>query len=294
MWDELFDAYDTRYHCNLHRCEVCWPDDFLSGLLKEVSITATLIGARFAGRVAVLGAVPRTQAEGCQFVLGIATLYDMIPDITGRCVDDKGHNLENGDGLRHTVTPQGGTDLLVWRNADNWTAFTDGYHTWVNGPGGLEYRLNSQRFAWKANPGGLPIVPDTYGAGPLSAAQGGQGTGAKQAVTNAAFGNNRGPLVFDGVGSRFVPGETLTIQGTYTPAFVVHGTVQRCTSLPLGPVQGIADASGNARAPLNRDTTWVKGGPTTIMATGSGGSSASLGSAGSLPQVEALPLGCRA
>jgi len=146
-------------------------------------------------------------------------------------VDDEGHNPENGDGLQHTVTPQGGTDLLVWRKADNWTAFTDGYHTWVNGPGGLEYRLNSQRFAWEANPGGLPIVPDTYGAGPLSGAQGGQGTGALLAVTNAAFGNNRGPLVVDVVGSRIVP-----IQGTYTPAFVAHGTIQRGTSVPLGPV----------------------------------------------------------
>jgi hypothetical protein len=39
-----------------------------------------------------------------------------------------------------------------------WTAFTDGYHTWVNGPHGVAERLNSRRFAWEANPDGLPIV----------------------------------------------------------------------------------------------------------------------------------------
>ena len=40
----------------------------------------------------------------------------------------------------------------------SFTAFTDGYHTWVNGPNGVQERLNSQRFAWQANPDGLPVV----------------------------------------------------------------------------------------------------------------------------------------
>ena len=47
---------------------------------------------------------------------------------------------------------------MVWRKADNFTAFTDGYRTWVNGPDGLQQRLNSQRFAWEANPDGLPVI----------------------------------------------------------------------------------------------------------------------------------------
>jgi len=49
--------------------------------------------------------------------------------------------------------------LLVWRKLDNWTTFTDGFHTWVNGPYGLQERLNDQRFGWEANPDGLPVVP---------------------------------------------------------------------------------------------------------------------------------------
>lgn len=37
--------------------------------------------------------------------------------------------------------------------------FTDGYRTWVNGPDGVERRLNSRRFSWEANPRGLPVAP---------------------------------------------------------------------------------------------------------------------------------------
>jgi hypothetical protein len=49
-----------------------------------------------------------------------------------------------------------GGGLLVWRKADNWTAFTDGYRTWINGPAGIQQRLNTQRFSWEPNPDNLP------------------------------------------------------------------------------------------------------------------------------------------
>jgi plastocyanin len=39
----------------------------------------------------------------------------------------------------------------VWRKADNWTAFTDGHQTWLNGPFGLQRRLNTTRFAWEGD-----------------------------------------------------------------------------------------------------------------------------------------------
>ena len=100
-------------------------------------------------------AVPTAHADGCSFVLGFATLEQMIPQQVGQCREEEQHNPANGDGLQHT---SGG--LLVWRKSDNWTAFTDGYHTWINGPHGLEERLNTQRFAWEANPDGLPVVAD--------------------------------------------------------------------------------------------------------------------------------------
>lgn len=91
---------------------------------------------------------------GCRFVLGFATLAHALPRQIGTCADNESHNPLNGDALQHTSTD----GLLVWRKADNWTAFTDGFHSWINGPAGVQERLNTQRFSWEANPGGLPVV----------------------------------------------------------------------------------------------------------------------------------------
>lgn len=106
-----------------------------------------------AGSAAPPTSVPPPAASGCRFVLGFATLAGDLPQKVGQCVSDEGHNPANGDALQRTTD-----GLLVWRKLDNWTAFTDGYHTWISGPRGVAERLNTQRFAWAANPGGLPVV----------------------------------------------------------------------------------------------------------------------------------------
>ena len=99
-------------------------------------------------------AAPLTaQAAGCAFHLGFATLAAMIPTDVGTCLEDENHNPLNGDGLQHTT---GG--LLVWRKSDNWTAFTNGYETWINGPRGLQKRLNEERFPWEAPVSGAPTT----------------------------------------------------------------------------------------------------------------------------------------
>ncbi len=95
-------------------------------------------------------------AADCQFVLGFKTLRDLIGhDNVGECLENEHHNA-TGDSVQQTT---GG--LLVWRKADNWTAFTDGYRTWLNGPNGLEQRLNTERFEWEADyaPGGGIATP---------------------------------------------------------------------------------------------------------------------------------------
>jgi hypothetical protein len=107
--------------------------------MRRIIVALALLGACLP-----LTAVP-AGAEGCSFRLGFATLHDLIPDQVGTCLEDENHNPLNGDALQHTT---GG--LLVWRKADNWTAFTDGYHTWINGPHGLQERLNEERFDWEA------------------------------------------------------------------------------------------------------------------------------------------------
>ena len=97
-----------------------------------------------------------TQAADCQFILGFATLKALIdevegPDKVGECLEDQRFNPLNGDALQQTT---GG--LMVWRKLDNWTAFTDGYRTWINGPHGLQARLNTETFDWEASPPPAP------------------------------------------------------------------------------------------------------------------------------------------
>ena len=87
---------------------------------------------------------PSVGAAECQFVLGFKILRDLVGhDIVGACLESEHYNA-TGDSVQQTT---GG--LLVWRKADNWTAFTDGYHTWINGPNGLVQRLNTERFDWE-------------------------------------------------------------------------------------------------------------------------------------------------
>ena len=85
------------------------------------------------------------QANGCQYILGFSTLHNLIATISGDCVDNQAFAAD-GDALQHTTT-----GLMAWRKRDNWTAFTNGYQTWINGPTGLVARLNSQRFPWEAD-----------------------------------------------------------------------------------------------------------------------------------------------
>jgi hypothetical protein len=108
-----------------------------------------------AGLLALLlstSALPRHSS--CVFLLGFATLHDLIPEVVGDCVDDEYHDSRTGDALQRTTN-----GLLVWRKSDNWTAFTDGSQSWVNGPLGLQQRQNDQRLWWEANPDGLAIIP---------------------------------------------------------------------------------------------------------------------------------------
>lgn len=112
----------------------------------------------------VLGAWPTgaSAAEGCAFVFGFAAMHDRLPGQVGDCTEDERHDVTNGDGLQQTT---GG--LLVWRKADNITAFTDGRQTWLVGPRGLQRRLNTERFPWEANPEGLAIVATTSTSGAI-------------------------------------------------------------------------------------------------------------------------------
>ena len=84
-------------------------------------------------------------AQDCTFQLGFKTLHDLIPDVVGDCLDDEQHNPATGITQQTTTTGQ-----FTWRKADNWTGFSDGQRTWINGPEGLQQRPNGEQFPWEA------------------------------------------------------------------------------------------------------------------------------------------------
>ena len=97
--------------------------------------------------------------DGCQFILGFRALHDAIPDRVGDCLTNQSYDPASGNAIQRTTAWHGKGGLLVWRKADNWTAFTDGSTTWVNGPNGIERRGNSERFAWEGDYGpGLRLL----------------------------------------------------------------------------------------------------------------------------------------
>jgi hypothetical protein len=111
--------------------------------LARVLVTLA-VGAAF-----VPGAPARAQEHpACASVLGFEALRGLLPAEVGVCLEDQQTNVANGDAYQRT---SGG--LLAWRKADNWTAFTDGFRTWISGPAGLQQRLNTERFAWEGDAG---------------------------------------------------------------------------------------------------------------------------------------------
>lgn len=78
------------------------------------------------------------------FVLGFQYLASQIPSIVGTPLDNEQYDPTSGDSIQHTTT-----GLMVWRKADNVTAFTNGAMTWLIGPFGLQIRANDARFGWE-------------------------------------------------------------------------------------------------------------------------------------------------
>jgi peptidoglycan/xylan/chitin deacetylase (PgdA/CDA1 family) len=98
------------------------------------------------------------QADGCSLSGGFELIHALIPEIVGECLEVERQD-EDGNLVQATT---GG--LLVYRPADNWTAFTDGLTTWVNGPCGLQSRPNADLFTWEqggtCEATGLGLLPD--------------------------------------------------------------------------------------------------------------------------------------
>ena len=88
-----------------------------------------------------------------QYRLGFRLLANLLGrDLVGEPAEDE-HYEANGDSQQ--ATSRG---LMVWRKADNWTAFTDGYRTWINGPFGVQSRLNTELLPWEQPPEYRPTL----------------------------------------------------------------------------------------------------------------------------------------
>jgi len=107
----------------------------MKGLLLGLALAVSLVPATLQAQSA---------PPPCQFILGFKALHELDPGDVGDCVDDQGFQ-PNGDALQHTTK-----GLMAWRKVDNWTAFTNGAVTWINGPDGLASRPNSDRFPWES------------------------------------------------------------------------------------------------------------------------------------------------
>src|SRR4051794_36359640 len=83
----------------------------------------------FIGALAAPASAAPLAQTPCIFQLGFQALRNQIPDTVGACRENEHFNPTNGNAEQLTT---GG--LLVWRKADNWTAFTNGATTWLNGP----------------------------------------------------------------------------------------------------------------------------------------------------------------
>jgi hypothetical protein len=109
----------------------------------RIAIAAAILSTLIIGGVCFGGT--QVQAEdGCKYTLGFQPQHDTIPDIVGNCTSPLNFNPDNGDALQ--LSENG---MLVWRKVDNFTAFTNGYQTWLMGPFGLQTRLNTELFPWE-------------------------------------------------------------------------------------------------------------------------------------------------
>src|SRR5688572_7184614 len=87
-------------------------------------------------------AVARTT---CSFTLGFKALHDLMPDVVGDCLES-----EQTDPATGNLTQRTTNGLLMWRKADNWTAFTDGPNTYIARPEGVVTRpTDGPRLPWE-------------------------------------------------------------------------------------------------------------------------------------------------
>jgi hypothetical protein len=107
-----------------------------------------VLGPGLVATACLLAPAPASAQSTCEFILRFAALRDTIgADTVGSCLEDQRTAL-GGNAVQRTTK-----GMIVRRLSDNCVAFTDGYFTWIDGPEGLQLRLNTELFTWEAPPG---------------------------------------------------------------------------------------------------------------------------------------------
>ncbi len=128
--------------------------------MRKLALGAILVLVSVAvGTLLASSVLAQTKPE---FRLGFKALADQIPLVAGEPLENE-HWGANGDSLQQTTT-----GLMVWRKADNWTAFTNGSRTWINGPNGVKERANEERFEWESVATPTPQATPTQTPAPTS------------------------------------------------------------------------------------------------------------------------------
>ena len=184
-------------------------------------------------------------AEGCQFNFGFAIIQSMIPSTVGACRSDEQH-AANGDGLQQTTGPSGTGGLLVWRKLDNWTAFTDGYHTWINGPNGLRERLNSERFCWEGDATGADCLSPSAASNASSSSVSSSSSSSITSTSSSSGSSSR--VVVSSVQSGSTGGTArVTIHAApNTPCSITYKAPDGTVSVMQGISPTATDTNGNA------------------------------------------------
>lgn len=173
----------------------------------------------------------------------------MDPGDIGNCLDNQAF-AANGDAQQHTTR-----GLMAWRKADNWTAFTDGYRTWINGPDGLVNRLNTDHFPWEpAPPAAAPATPaPSASAAPAASVAPSPSSGAKPTTAYDPNGypiNPNGPCI-KRVGAQVKPDagsfyrlEVQALDGAGAPIAGAYGSYSASYTAGYWPLRDATDSNG--------------------------------------------------
>ena len=216
-----------------------------------------LIGTALAAPPVLAG---QRSAADCTFILGFKTLKGLIaaaegPATVGECVENQRFDA-HGNAEQRTA---GG--IMVWRKAGNWTAFSDGYRTWVNqGEDGLAVHINGAA-AMIAGPDGTAMGTVTLTQGPfgvliaadlMGLAPGGHGFHVHEVGTcTPSFAAAGGHFNPGGTGHGFLDEGGVHAGDTPNVYAAADGTVRAdiftaAVTLETGVAHSIFDADGSA------------------------------------------------